>query len=269
MPTISDLNSISGAIQSLVYGFVACWIFYSMTAHPKPTTTEQGIQALIFTAFIQAAVVITKWTALLIGRWPRLNFGVWPRECDFGSALFYGVLFGFILAVCANQDFPFCQFRKLGWTKKHSFPSVWFHFFNDSSWSPWAVLHLIPSKESVRGPCRLTGYIQEWPDDPKSGHFVMVKAAWLHQDGTVVELDTVESLMVSAAEVEMVEFLKRTPVGEEKPEEPIVIDQKPATANLTEVKPVTDIIAQHTPPAEIPADDKPARTKPAAEGEKV
>lgn len=203
-----------------------------MTAHPKPTTTEQGIQALIFTAFIQAAIVLTKCILFRIGRWPPLNFGIWPKECDLGAALFFGVLFGFILAVSANRDFPFCHFRRWGLTMKDTYPSIWYHFFNQSSWSPWAVLHINPSKDSQRAACRLTGYILLWPDDPKTGHFVLSKAAWLMKDGTIVELDTVESLMIAADEVEMVEFLKRTPVTET----PIAIEQKPV-ADIIAVKP--------------------------------
>lgn len=210
MPSLNDLNSLTAAIQSLVSGFVACWIFYAMTAHQKPTATEQGIQALIFTAFIQVAVAIAKGLAYLIGKIPHCNFGPWPKECDLATGLLFGIVFGFSLAVAANRDFPFCHFRKWKLTKKHTFPSVWYHKFNDTSWSPWAVLHINPGKDSPRESCRLTGWITEWPDDSKMGHFVVMQAAWLMDNGQIIELNNVESVMISAAEVEMVEFLKRT-----------------------------------------------------------
>ena len=44
----------------LLPGFVAAWVFYGLTAHPRKDTLERVIQALIFTVIVRACVIGTR-----------------------------------------------------------------------------------------------------------------------------------------------------------------------------------------------------------------
>lgn len=48
------VKEIIPLLQYLIPGFLAAWIFYSLTAFKKPDTFGQIVQALIFTLVIQA-----------------------------------------------------------------------------------------------------------------------------------------------------------------------------------------------------------------------
>ncbi|SUP44184.1 Uncharacterised protein [Vibrio furnissii] len=54
-------NDIITLLQYLLPGFVAAWMFYSLTSYPKPSQFERVVQALIFTIFIQAIVVVIEY----------------------------------------------------------------------------------------------------------------------------------------------------------------------------------------------------------------
>ena len=54
-------------LQYLIPGFLAAWIFYSLTAFKRPDTFGQIVQALIFTLVIQALVASLGYLFLLIG----------------------------------------------------------------------------------------------------------------------------------------------------------------------------------------------------------
>ena len=49
-------NDIVVILQYLLPGFLAAWIFYGFTSHPKPSQFERVVQALIFTLIIHLAV---------------------------------------------------------------------------------------------------------------------------------------------------------------------------------------------------------------------
>ena len=52
----ADMDWASGDIVSVIYyllpGFVAAWVFYGLTAHPKASPFERVVQALIFTVVV-------------------------------------------------------------------------------------------------------------------------------------------------------------------------------------------------------------------------
>ncbi len=50
----------------------------------------------------------------------------------------------------------------------------------------------------------------EWPTEPTSGHFRLTNAAWLDDENKEIPLDGNESILISANQVKMVEFLKNT-----------------------------------------------------------
>ena len=51
-------SEVINVLAFLLPGFVAAAIYYSLTSHPKPGAFERLIQALIFTAVIQAVVAL-------------------------------------------------------------------------------------------------------------------------------------------------------------------------------------------------------------------
>lgn len=64
------------------------------------------------------------------------------------------------------------------------------------------VLHL-------PGERRLYGWPREWPSSPNKGHFAMNQAVWLEKDGDII-LHEVDTILIAAEDVEMVEFLNKT-----------------------------------------------------------
>jgi hypothetical protein len=68
-------SEIVPAIRFLLPGFVAAWIFYGLTSHPRRDHFERVIQALIFTAISEFATSGIKYLLLrapsewVIGEW--------------------------------------------------------------------------------------------------------------------------------------------------------------------------------------------------------
>lgn len=185
-------------LQYLLPGFVAAWIFYSLTSFPKPSQFERVVQALIFTIFVQAMVTVIKKSLLLVG-WTWSLF-TW----DSSSGLIWSTLSALALGICfsyfANNDKIHKKLRDLGITRETSYPSEWFGAFLKKI--TYVVLHL-------DGERRLYGWPIEWPSEPEKGHFVLVQASWL--DGkSQIPLTGVESIMVDVREVKMVEFMEKT-----------------------------------------------------------
>lgn len=194
--------------MALLSGFIASWIFYGLTSHPKPSAFERVVQALIFTAIVKVPVEFTKWILVSQTAYYGLVFGEWSPTAVSMWSIGFAVLIGFLVAWAVNKDFPHRHLRDWKFTKRHTFPSVWSHYFNDDTWHPWAVLHLKPTKEPPRPPRRLYGWVKEWPDQPDSGHFVIMLPQWLYEDNKVEDLDMVDRILISTADVEMVEFMK-------------------------------------------------------------
>ena len=60
-------SEVIKVIYALLPGFIAAWVFYGLTAHPKLSPFERTVQALIFTGIIQALVLVIRETLLLLG----------------------------------------------------------------------------------------------------------------------------------------------------------------------------------------------------------
>ncbi len=66
----------------LLPGFLAAWVFYGLTSHPKPSQFERVVQALIFTLIIQTLVPPCQWVLESIGTvwsirpWDRTSEGL-------------------------------------------------------------------------------------------------------------------------------------------------------------------------------------------------
>ena len=76
-------SEIVGVVSYLLPGFLAAWVFFGLTSHPKQTPFERVVQALIFTAIVQGLNAVVRWS------YPQqtyLAFGEWNANCDLVSS---------------------------------------------------------------------------------------------------------------------------------------------------------------------------------------
>lgn len=192
---------ISGELVTLLYhllpGFVAAWIFYGLTAHPKADAFERVIQALIFTFIIQVLTKLVEGLCLAIGQvW---HVGIWTNDTSLIWSLVLAFPVGLLIAKWANQDTWHLRLRGWNWTKRTSHPSEWCSAF--SRQSRWVVLHFLDGR-------RLYGWATEWPDQCDKGHFFMEDVEWLLADGSSAPLHRTAAILLPASNVEMVEFVR-------------------------------------------------------------
>ena len=184
-------------LKYLLPGFIVAWIYFGLTAHYRPDKFERVIQALVFSLFVQTIVLFVRYIFLFFGRWVRV--GAWDIDVQTSWSVIIAVALGLSFSLCANADKGHAFFRRLRITKQTAYPSEWFGVFND--YERYVVLHM-------KGERRLMGWPREWPNKSAEGHFLIVEAAWLSEDGVSVELSGNEGVLVPASEVEMVEFLR-------------------------------------------------------------
>jgi hypothetical protein len=183
-------------IYALLPGFITAWIFYGLTAHRRLSPFERTVQALIFTGIIQAIVLVIRGFLLFSGKF--YSFGEWTENLAFVIAIVLAIIIGIVFSLFANKDWFHKFLRYVKITKRTSFPSEWFSAFNEDQRE--IVLHL-------KGDRRLRGWPREWPDHPDSGHFVIEEPEWLSDEGESVSLNMIKKMLISAKDVEMVEFM--------------------------------------------------------------
>ncbi len=190
----------AGIISLLVFllpGFVAAWVFYGLTSHPRPERFERIVEVLIFTFVVQALVPVLKWALLWTGEYVAIL--PWSDETKLVASLAVALVTGSAGTVCANKDIPHRWLRKYGrLTLRRSHPSEWFTAF--ASIQAQVTLNFKDGR-------RLQGWPKEWPRSHHAGHFVLQEPAWIYGDG-YVELTQTETLIVPASEIESVEFMK-------------------------------------------------------------
>jgi hypothetical protein len=186
-------------LQYLVPGFIAAWVFYSFTSFPKPSQFERVVQALIFTIFVQIFVYLAKNLFFLIGnKYPLFN---WNSQSDLIWSTIFAILLGIIFSYYANNNKIHKKTGNWNITKETSYPSEWFGTFVENV--TFIVLHL-------DGERRLYGWPKEWPSEPEKGHFVLMEASWLDDDGKEIPITGVSLIMVDVKNVTMVEFMEKT-----------------------------------------------------------
>lgn len=191
-------NDFIALLQYLLPGFIAAWVFYSFTSFPKPSQFERVVQALIFTIFVQALVyIINKVYLLMSTKWATV---VWSTNSEVIWSISSAILLGILFSYFANNDKIHKKLRDWKITRETSYPSEWFGAFLQNV--TYVVLHL-------DGERRLYGWIKEWPSEPEKGHFVLVQASWLEDDNQL-PITGVDSIMVDAKEVKMVEFMEKS-----------------------------------------------------------
>lgn len=191
-------KDILALLSQLMPGFLTAWVVYGLTTYTKPSQFERIVQALIYSFIVKALVVAVESMLLLAGRLVLL--GVWDHSIEVIASAVLAIALGLVLSFFMINDAFFRQARRLGITSRTPYPSEWYGAF--SARPPrYIVLHL----QSGR---RITGYPMEWPTEPTSGHFKLTDAAWLDDQNQEIVLDMNESILISANQVEIVEFLK-------------------------------------------------------------
>jgi Family of unknown function (DUF6338) len=190
-------KDVLALLTQLMPGFLTAWVVYGLTSYTKPAQFERVIQALVYSFIVNALVAVCEWIALEVGK--TLPLGVWSKSSELVVSAVLALILGVLLSYYTTNDEFFRTMRKFGLSKRTVYPSEWFGAFADGP--KFVVLHLTGAR-------RISGYPIEWPTEPTQGHFRLTDAAWLNDNGTETVLDGDESILISAKDVEMVEFLK-------------------------------------------------------------
>ena len=202
-------SEVVSIITYLLPGFLAAWVFYGLTAHPRREPFERVVQALIFTGIVQAINFLVRWLLSLATAW--ITLGEWTTQVALGWSVVIAILVGLVFSVFANYDWLHSLLRWAKVTKRTSYPSEWFSAFNGDK--RYVVLHL-------EGQRRIYGWPVEWPDGAESGHFVLCNASWMiSETNEMVRIHAAEQIVIPAASVKMVERLKSEEEMSATPEE--------------------------------------------------
>lgn len=191
-------KDLLSALTQLMPGFLTAWVIYGLTTYTKPAQFERIVQALIYSYIISALTQLFKTFSIFVGKCYQL--GTWNSSTELVISALLAIALGLVFSYFMTNDKFFTFARRLGITARTVFPSEWYGAF--ASKPPrYIVLHLT-------GERRISGYPIEWPSDPNAGHFKLVDAAWLGDKNKEIPLDMDDSVLISAKDVELVEFLK-------------------------------------------------------------
>ena len=194
----------NGVIEVLIFllpGFITAWVYYGLSAFPKPEQFERLVGALIFTMLVQGLLLpAVRWTALFIGQ--LRSVGTWNIDVAFTWTVILALLLGVGVTYAADHNIVHSLLGKLGLTSINSYPSEWFAEF--AKWCPpdkkdWYVILTLDDKR------RVIGYPSLWPDKPDNGHFSLEEALWLHDGGGQTPAGSV--ILIPAKSVMFVEFI--------------------------------------------------------------
>ncbi len=191
-------NLFANATPLLIFllpGFLAAWILYGLASHPKPSQFERTVEALVFTFIIHVATRSVREIMLWIGEWWDFA-GEWGQLAELIWPVAFAIVLGSGLAYLINRDYFHSCMRRLGFTSRTSHPSEWFCVF--SSRAAFVILNFHDGR-------RLIGWPKEWPMSPSSGQFYIQKPAWIREDGVLIDLSTVDGILVQATDVRWVE----------------------------------------------------------------
>lgn len=182
-------------LRYLLPGILAAWVYYGVTRFEKPPQFERLVQALVFTAIVQA---LLSGIQLL----PRVRI---DRGAEFTWSSALALFVGLGVAVAVNGDWIHRVLRRCGISRQTGYPSEWFSAFQREP--SWVVLHLA-------GERRLFGWPHEWPRDNTSGHVAVGYPEWLVGETERIPLTGVDRILIRASDVEMVEFLPELEEGD-------------------------------------------------------
>lgn len=209
-------KELPSLLQYLLPGFLAAWIFYGLTAHPKKEAFERVVQALIFTVVVQFVVICLRWLFLLCGRVAAV--GHWTND----SMVFWSVVVasgvGVGFSYLANSNWIHARLQSLEVTKRTSYPSEWYSAFHHHK--RYIVLNMKNGR-------RIRGWPDEWPDQSDKGHFLLEHPAWVSDDGQHIPLHQIKRMLIPALDVEMVEIEKDDNEKASISGEQLATDQQP------------------------------------------
>ncbi|WP_265451669.1 DUF6338 family protein [Aeromonas salmonicida] len=197
---MDNIKEIIPLIMFLVPGFLAAWIFYSLTPYLKPEPFERIIQALIFTLITQAASIIIKELCFLMGK--ICSLGVWDTTSDTFLSTISAAIIGLTFSYYANNNKLHEKLRVLGFTKETSYPSEWHSTFSSDEGVTYIVLQFNDDR-------RLMGWPREWPVNPKEGYFKIEDPMWLIEGGNNIDLQPLQCVLVNVQDVKWIEFMKK------------------------------------------------------------
>jgi hypothetical protein len=105
---------------------------------------------------------------------------------------------GVLLAYYINTDSLHKWLRQIGFTTRTSFPSEWVGVFSEHI--AYIVLHFNDGR-------RLYGWPKEWPTQYDKGHFYIMQPVWLREDGSTIDLENVDGILVNVTDIKWVEFM--------------------------------------------------------------
>jgi hypothetical protein len=192
-----------GLLYALLPGFAAAWVFYAFTAHKKAEPFERTVQAVIFTVFTMMFVEVAKkpvkgWLITLGSRYVALS--EWD---DQKSTLFLGMILGLTVGLVAswfaNNSLIHrcCSWLRI--TKRTSYASEWYSVFHRAKES-FVYLNYKDGR-------RLFGWAEQYPDDPKEGHFVLTDVSVPTEEGFEPR-ELIARMLIPVDLIETVEFEK-------------------------------------------------------------
>ena len=187
----------SEAVSGLVFllpGFIAAGIFHSLISNPRPNGFDVVIQSFVLTIFVQLIAQPFFWAISFMGWNAHSN-----KFFEVLILALVSVVFGLVFASIWNADKLHKLLRSWKITRQSSYQSAQYSAFAHHG-DCYVVLHL-------KGQRRLYGWPKEWPSRPEDQHFLIEECEWLEDDNNRTPLKGVSHILVSATEVEMVEFL--------------------------------------------------------------
>lgn len=199
MPEASQ--EIIALLQYLLPGFLMAAIYYGLTSHPRPSQFERVVQALLFTVTVQAVLDVIRASA----GWLRMDSvqGAWTSDVELAARFIIAFAAGIILSAASNRDIVHAALRRLGVTHRSALAGEWYAVF--ATTREHVILNLSDGS-------RITGWPQQWPSDPKNGHFFITQCAWISPTRAVDGCD-IEGILINAADVTRVEFIKEIDHG--------------------------------------------------------
>lgn len=192
-------QSALAATLYLLPGFIAAWIYYALTSHPKPPQFERVIQALIFTFIISTIAVPIQFLLIWIGNnWAAIL--PWNEATERTTSLVIAILLGGIAAFISNTDSLHKSFRKFKLTTRTSHPSEWYYILSKKV--TFIILHLQDGR-------RLYGWPKEWPITSDEGQFYIMVPAWINEDGDQIDLPELDGILIRARDVQWIEFINQ------------------------------------------------------------
>lgn len=188
------------AVKLLTYllpGFMAAWLFYGLTSHPKPSQFERVVQALILTFAIQVLMLPVRSVATAMGRVAVV--GTWTTSSTLVASFVLAIAVGAALAYFTNKDWLHSRLRTLGFTSKTSHPSEWYCVFDRQR--SYVIVQLRDGR-------RLYGWPKEWSNTPEEGQLYIQMPTWLNEDRESIDLPQLDGILIHSKDVQWIEFAR-------------------------------------------------------------